>query len=797
MTDKNRRRFLKRSAAIAAVTATISPVGSADAAPKSDADSEGAARPAPHQAMPLVGLHAYAQKSLAAGETVEFRVSSTVPYRLDVCRLAGPVDEAASDIILGSVDADAPLQQPIYPGSYVHVQKALSEKNIQGPCTFECWCRPWRVDRQAGIITQFDDTTGGIGLFVGADGYLEFRLAGGEEKNAQRFSHTHRRLARRRWSHLVATFNGKDVVLYVDGVASETFRVDSPPSFSPVPLRLGAFGANGFATGFLDGDLAMPAIYSKALSGEEVSARYKQRGGQPPKTESLLALWPLDEEGGDAIHDASGEGRDGTLVNHGTWMIGGPGFRAEAIPRYSPPYDPANDQNRRHGLRLASDDLVDCSWKVCHRYPIKADAPSGVYVGRFRYDWDGKPMSYDCTFIVRRPENRPKAPILMLCSSSTWLAYNCAPFPRPRPAGLDWNAPSLPGAPSYCCYSNHSGEQPTYYLGLNRPWPGAGADNLFSPREVGYSHLMRGELFTHRWLDGVYDEDSEHPNRYAYDVVTDLDLHQDPNLLEGYKTVIVNGHSEYWSAEAFEGLDQYLAAGGTAIIMSGNTFFWRTSFSDDGSVMECRKYDARIGGRRSAEMGETWHSQDGHRGSLMRECGFPEYETFGLSCIGWDGQQRKEDYGIYYTRAADHFLFRQPEQVGLADGDTFGHAPDGGLPHAVGHEWDVRLGALKEVTSHIPAGAHLPDNEPEGIVTLAQGYRDAGGGTFDYFTNPARTRDGVSAELIYWERPAGGKMVHFGAIAIGWALSADPVLAKLVRNTLHHFGVPKKEDPLT
>ncbi|MDP7106731.1 MAG: hypothetical protein QGH41_06610, partial [Roseibacillus sp.] len=34
----------------------------------------------PHQPVNLPGLHAYAQKSIAAGEEIEFRVSSSVPY---------------------------------------------------------------------------------------------------------------------------------------------------------------------------------------------------------------------------------------------------------------------------------------------------------------------------------------------------------------------------------------------------------------------------------------------------------------------------------------------------------------------------------------------------------------------------------------------------------------------------------------------------------------------------------------------------------------------------------------------
>ena len=81
----------------------------------------------PHRALHLPGLHSYAQRSIAAGDTIEFRVSSTVPYRLSVCRLAGEVDEPTSDVVLHTLEEEQPSQQPIHPGSYVHVDQALED----------------------------------------------------------------------------------------------------------------------------------------------------------------------------------------------------------------------------------------------------------------------------------------------------------------------------------------------------------------------------------------------------------------------------------------------------------------------------------------------------------------------------------------------------------------------------------------------------------------------------------------------------------------------------------------------
>ena len=117
-------------------------------------------------------------------------------------------------------------------------------------------------------------------------------------------------------------------------------------------------------------------------------------------------------------------------------MIGGPSFDAAAIGRHDSKYDPTRDPKRGHGLRLAADELYDARWEVSHRFRLPADLKSGVYAGRFDFELNGKPMRYHTTFIVRRPESRPKAPLLVLVSSSTWLAYNSTPFPVNHGPGL-------------------------------------------------------------------------------------------------------------------------------------------------------------------------------------------------------------------------------------------------------------------------------------------------------------------------------------------------------------------------
>ena len=174
-------------------------------------------------------------------------------------------------------------------------------------------------------------------------------------------------------------------------------------------------------------------------------------------------------------------------------------------------------------------------------------------------------------------------------------------------------------------------------------------------------------------------------------------------MLDGYPVVLINGHSEYWSAEAFEAVDRYLCQGGNVMVLSGNSICWRVSYNEDGTIMECRKLNAFAGGRPGCTMGEIWHSQDGRRGSLTRECGYPAWKLIGLDSLGFWGA---ESNTLYEVREPDHFLFQHPEPVGLTAGQAFGGAPDGGFPKAVGHEPDVRLSLLAGIDHGHTARRH-------------------------------------------------------------------------------------------
>jgi hypothetical protein len=812
MTDPNRREFLASAgAALAASPFLVADQGPGEHGPTSESATLPAPFP-PHRPMAVEGVHAYTDRvSVAAGEVVRLHVSSSHPYELEICRLGTDVDGPARDQVLHSFGPSPAAVQPIHPGSYLIVDRPLDPEMTLSALTLEVWIRRWRTVGRQAIIGQFDlPAQCGYGLFVYEDGSIGFYLGDGRafvasnlkrtepgqlrmEVNPQGLKtfpdNTPSSVLSNQWHHVVVRFDGTTGQVWVDGRPGDEWVITGPVQPGEAALRIGAAAHEGASAEFLDADIAMPAIYARALTPAEIAARFADRGLTHPNGPHLLACWPLDEERGERAADASSHGRHARIINQATWMIGGPAFHAD-VPRFGT-YDPSKDPRRGHGLRLASDDLFDCRWKASHEYRLPDDASSGIYAGRIRFRLDGDERLYHTVFIVKKSAVRPKAPIAFLCSTNTWRAYGATPF-SPTWKGLKKsignngfaNSPGDP--PAFCFYRPHHAGQGTYQVGFKMPWPIVGPYTLMGPEEWDYSHLCRQDRFTQAWLE---------KEGYDYDVLSDTDLHLDSRVLDGYRVLFVVGHSEYWSRVARTAVSRFFDRGGNVIVLSGNTAFWRVSFNADASVIECRKGDAPGTQVRADRRGEMWHSHDGRRGGMARECGFPAWQLFGLEYFSLVGVGAP-GVGPYRVRNAEHFLFRRPNDLKLRDGDPIGGVPGHPLAQPIGHEGDARVSTIARfLVEPLPSGAAQPVEDPAGMTVLADGYADSRKVAFawDYFQRPVPLDKAppvaVAAEMIYWERPGGGRVFHAGSINAGSTLARDPKWAGLLHNVLSHFGV--------
>ena len=294
----------------------------------------GAAIP-PHFSLEMPGIHAYTDwPSVAAGEVVKFRVSASVSYRLQIARLGTKVDDPTSDTVLAEFSGISKVQA-IHPGSYVHVAQGLANEPMAA-FTLETWVRLWNTHDWSGLITQYDAAGGraGYGLFLNPDGKIGFYVGDGGEYNHLNQHYTAPVVVSSQWYHIVATWDGQEKAIWADGRLVSRWLWNGLVNPGSAYLRLGAYGINGLATNFLDGDMAMPVIYNRALSPQEIAARYADQGQTAPRGSQVLAAWTFTEERGEIVADASGNNHDGRIINHGQGMIGGSSFDRYNVPRY-------------------------------------------------------------------------------------------------------------------------------------------------------------------------------------------------------------------------------------------------------------------------------------------------------------------------------------------------------------------------------------------------------------------------------------------------------------------------------
>lgn len=728
-------------------------------------------RPEPSRTFEVPGTWVYpASLSVQPGESLAFHVSAPAAYDFSVLRLASTAlldaagddaaDIAEAEVLYRSQHAAATPQR-IAPGSYIWIGgRPLPHR----PLTAGLWLRLWRppcIDtlqwNWSGLITDFDyptacrfallvDHTGRPGVYAGDGGEFQTGWLHLAEADIDPGSG--------RWHHLAAVINGADVRLFIDGQLAGDWPGRVPPPGPPratARLRIGASAEDGYATGFLDGDIARPFVAHWALdsaTAERIFADRARRSLPQLGVSCLQGEWPLAEERGATVVDTSRNERHGQIVNRATWQIGGPSFDpASGVPGYQPEQDPS----RGHGLRLASDDLPDCEWQPTDQIRIPPEAPSGIYAGRVCLAGGGEAVT--APFVVVRTRPRHPRAVAVLCATNTWHAYGRIPRDEIR----------IPGLTS-SFYTRHLSGRPYFWIGARLPIPRADPFGFESVRAARnrHSHLVRPERFALAWL---------RQEGYPFECITDRELHEQPGMLSRFRALMICGHNEYWSRPMRAAVANYLDAGGRVIGLSGNTLYWRVSIGEDG-VIESRK-TSRAGGEwlRPQEWGERWHSDDGLPGGTWALLGEPAHEVLGLEMQGMIDDGAPSAFAAYTVTEPGHFLLHSPEEVPLTAGGTFGEVTLNG-PRASGYEMDAA-----------PATVGIAVNPP-GLVVIASALRQP-------LIEPAGLDPDRGADFIYWARPGGGQVVNAGSIAFTGALAADPGAGALMRNVLAHFGVPR------
>jgi hypothetical protein len=266
-------------------------------------------------------------------------------------------------------------------------------------------------------------------------------------------------------------------------------------------------------------------------------------------------------------------------------------------------------------------------------------------------------------------------------------------------------------------------------------------------------------------------------------------------VLDGHRLFVCVGHDEYWSWGMRDELDAFVAAGGNAAILSGNTCFWQVRFEDDHRALTGFKYrsgeDPVLGTPEERLLSGMWSD---------RRVGRPETSTIGLT-FSRGGYSlygtTPGSTGTYAVHRPDHWVFAG---TGLRAGDAFG-----GADAIVAYECDGC--ALTTGPDGLPAPTHA-DGAPEGLEVLATSpahlwaqheqptryLADPGDLEFtseSLFGDTAPEHLGELSDgravLGAFSRPSGGTVVNVGVI--DWVIGLDdPVVDRITRNVLDRLS---------
>jgi N,N-dimethylformamidase len=340
-------------------------------------------------------------------------------------------------------------------------------------------------------------------------------------------------------------------------------------------------------------------------------------------------------------------------------------------------------------------DRYGANWKTTFRFTIPKNWKTGMYAARL---YDQTDNEFYVTFVVREPHSQAK--IAVLSSTNTWSAYN------------NWAGASL------YRYNINDDLKPTIASLLSMARPNRAA----TPEGIP-GHLASAEKLTLAWLE---------KEKIAYNLITDWDLHHQPDLLKNYSILIINTHGEYWTGPMYDQLERFLKRGGNLVNLSGNAIYWKTVIK--GNQLEVRKDGKK-------------HLLNGERGGGWESLGRSEAAVLGVryTTLGYN------TYAPYEVKKADHWVFKG---TGLKNGDLIGktgYAQKG----ASGHETDKR------------DLIHTPVN----TVLLAKGINPTRGG----------------AEMIYYDHPGGGGVFSVGSITFSQSFIIDPNLTQMVKNVIERF----------
>jgi hypothetical protein len=225
----------------------------------------------------------------------------------------------------------------------------------------------------------------------------------------------------------------------------------------------------------------------------------------------------------------------------------------------------------------------------------------GFYVLKLR---TGSGWETAAPYVVSSPA--ATGTVALVAPVATWQAYN------------RWGGYSL--------YDGAGGDRRSWAVSYDRPFNLATGANDY--RTAAIPVIVRAERL--RQLSGI---------RLSY--FTDVDLDQDPDLLEGARGYVSMGHDEYWTPAMRHAVEQARDGGTNLAFLGANTMYWRIRLQDR-STGPAR---LEVGYRSDASLDPERDERPAEATSRFRDPPAPESEQ-GLVGMEYECYPVEADYVV-------------------------------------------------------------------------------------------------------------------------------------------------------
>jgi len=541
----------------------------------------------------MTELYGYADPlSVRAGEPINFMLSaeSALEVKLALVRLFhGDENPAGPGFVEREVPSALPAGLDIVPqrtqrGNYIPVPDPEGVLGSPAAATIHAFICPSRPGGGDQVIAGAWGEQGFL-LLIDAEGRLCLRMRDG---SLTRSLTLRRALVPGCWYFVAGSFDSATgrlmlrqhsrinrwnsrlgpVAPYDLDDEAEFHATFAPPAPGAGSFVIGGrYGADGSVEALFNGKIDRPGIAQGCLPDAALMAL---ADGRMPAPGDVLAYWDT----------SLGYGPDG--IDNLFRDIGPAGLHAAGVNRPIRGMTGWNWAGKEDCFRLAPDQyggvafhddaLTDCRWNSSLEFIVPENLPSGVYALRLRTGERGERGEREehIPFFVRPV--KAAAPIAMLMSSFTYLAYAnehlsfegsvaqvaCANTPVVTPADLLWKSHEQFGLSTYDVHSDYAGvchsswRRPILNMRPRNRLPAAGVPWAFP-----------ADLSLVWWLDHA---------GYEVDILTDHDLHREgAAALAPYRAVLTSTHPEYCSTAMLDATEDYLTTGGRVLYLGGNS----------------------------------------------------------------------------------------------------------------------------------------------------------------------------------------------------------------------------------